>query len=147
MTRAVAFSAFLALGLAVVAAFVVPRPAMAQEVLTPNPAIEAVIGSQFDAFRAEDVVQAWQFASPNIQGLFGSPERFGQMVQQGYPMVWDPADVNFIDLQALGGLIVQRVEVVDQNGTLHYLGYAMVETENGWRINGVQVLRAPALGA
>jgi len=121
--------------------------ANAQERLDPNPDIEAVIGGQFDAFRADDVMEAWPFASPNIQGLFGSPERFGSMVQQGYPMVWNPGEVNFIDLQQFGGLVVQRVEVIDQNGTLHYLGYAMIETENGWRINGVQVLEAPTFGA
>ncbi|MEX3014161.1 DUF4864 domain-containing protein [Gymnodinialimonas hymeniacidonis] len=147
MLRAIALSVFLALSLAVVANALALRPAQAQEVLSPNPDIEAVIGGQFDAFRAEDVLEAWEFASPNIQGLFGSPERFGTMVRQGYPMVWNPGEVNFIDLQQLGGLIVQRVEVIDQNGTLHYLGYAMVETENGWRINGVQVLDAPTFGA
>lgn len=147
MTRVVALSVFLALSLAVIAAFVAPRPVVAQEVLSPNPAIETVIGSQFEAFRAEDVTDAWQFASPNIQGLFGDPQNFGRMVEQAFPMVWNPSSVDFIDLQAFGGIIVQRVEVVDQAGTLHYLGYAMVETQDGWRINGVQILRAPALGA
>ena len=129
------------------ATILVGAVAQAQEVLTPNPDIEATISGQFDAFRAEDVGEAWQFASPNIQALFGSPARFGMMVQQGYPMVWDPGQVTFIDLQTMGGLIVQRVEVIDQAGNAHYLGYAMIETPEGWRINGVQVLRAPTLGA
>jgi hypothetical protein len=39
---------------------------------------------------------------------------------------------------------VQRVEVIDQAGTAHYLGYQMIETENGWRINGVQILARAA---
>ena len=147
MLRAIALSVFLALSLAVVANALALRPAQAQEVLAPNPEIEAVIGGQFDAFRADDVQEAWQYASPTIQSIFGSPERFGVMVRQGFPMVWNPGEVDFIDLQQLGGLIVQRVEVIDQNGTLHYLGYAMIETENGWRINGVQLLEAPTLGA
>ena len=69
------------------------------------------------------------------------------MVENGYPMVWTPRDVNFIDLQTLGGLIVQRVEVVDGAGQVHWLGYAMIETENGWRINGVQILQVPGVGA
>ncbi|GAB5448056.1 DUF4864 domain-containing protein [Gymnodinialimonas sp.] len=128
-------------------AFAALLPASAQEMLDPNPEIEAVIGSQINAFRAEDVLDAWQYASPNIQGMFGDPQNFGRMVEQGYPMVWNPAEVDFIDLQTFGAVIVQRVEVVDQAGNLHYLGYAMIETEDGWRINGVQVLRAPALGA
>lgn len=122
-------------------------PASAQEALAPNPAIETVIGNQFNAFRAEDVTDAWQYASPNIQGIFGDPQNFGRMVREAFPMVWEPGAVDFIDLQTFGAVIVQRVEVVDQAGNLHYLGYAMVETDAGWRINGVQILRAPALGA
>jgi len=120
--------------------------ASAQEVLSPNPDIEATISGQFEAFEAEDVDGAWQYASPNIQRLFGTADNFGRMVQQGYPMVWDPGSVSFIDLQQLGAIIVQRVEVIDQAGTAHYLGYQMIQTEAGWRINGVQVLRAPAIG-
>jgi hypothetical protein len=121
-------------------------PARAQEVLEPNPQIEAVIGSQFNAFEAQDVTDAWQYASPNIQAQFGNPQNFGRMVEQAFPMVWEPSDFEFIDLQSFGALTVQRVEVLDRSGNLHYLGYAMVETEAGWRINGVQVLRAPDLG-
>lgn len=121
-------------------------PVPAQEVVAPNPDIEATIRSQFDAFRAGDVAEAWTYASPNIQRLFGTEENFARMVEQGYPMVWNPGAVAFIDLQNLGGLLVQRVQVIDAQGNAHYLGYAMVETEGGWRINGVQVLRAPDLG-
>jgi hypothetical protein len=79
--------------------------------------------------------------------MFGDPQRFGQMVQQGYPMVWNPGAVTFIDLQTFGGLIVQRVEVIDEAGAAHYLGYAMVETAEGWRISGVQILDAPTIAA
>lgn len=118
----------------------------AQEVVAPNPDIEATIQGQFDAFRAGDVSEAWTYASPNIQGLFRTEENFARMVEQGYPMVWAPGEVDFIDLQSLGGLLVQRVQVIDAQGNAHYLGYAMVETDAGWRINGVQVLRAPDLG-
>lgn len=121
--------------------------APAQDILAPNPDIEATIQSQFDAFLDRDVGAAWQFASPNIQRLFGNPENFGRMVETGYPMVWTPGRVDFIDLQSLGGILVQRVEVIDQSGTAHYLGYQMVETDAGWRINGVQVLRGPGVGA
>jgi len=119
----------------------------AQEVLAPNPDIEATISGQFDAFRAGDIPEAWEFASPNIQRLFQSPENFGRMVEQGYPMVWQPGQVAFIDLQSLAGIVVQRVQVIDGAGNAHYLGYQMVETESGWRINGVQLLRAPDVAA
>ena len=121
--------------------------ASAQEVLAPNPEIEATITGQFDAFRAQDVAGAWDFASPNIQSLFGSPENFARMVEQGYPMVWAPGQVDFVDLQSFGGLLVQRVQVIDPAGGVHFLGYQMVQTPDGWRINGVQVLPAPDVAA
>jgi hypothetical protein len=121
--------------------------AMAQEVLPPNPDIEATIAGQFDAFRSGDVPEAWSYASPNIQRLFQSPDNFARMVQQGYPMVWQPGEVDFIDLQSLSGLIVQRVQVIDAQGRVFYLGYAMIQTESGWRINGVQLLPAPDVAA
>jgi hypothetical protein len=76
-------------------------------------------------------------ATPRISGAWSA----------GLPHGLDPGQVEFIDLQSLGSIIVQRVEVIDQAGTAHYLGYQMIQTENGWRINGVQVLRAPQVGA
>ena len=51
-----------------------PMMVQAQEVLAPNPDIEATITGQFDAFRAGDVPEAWDYASPNIQRLFQSPK-------------------------------------------------------------------------
>ena len=121
-------------------------PLSAQEVLAPNPDIEATIRGQFDAFRDGDLAEAWSYASPAIQGIFQTQENFARMVEQGYPMVWAPGQVDFIDLQTLGGVLMQRVQVIDAQGNLHYLGYAMIQTEAGWRINGVQVLQAPAIG-
>ena len=121
--------------------------ASAQEVLAPNPEIEATIAGQFDAFLAEDVDAAWQFASPNIQRIFRDAQNFGRMVEQGYPMVWAPAQVDFIDLQSFGGILVQRVQVIDQAGNAHYLGYQMIQTEGGWKINGVQILPPPQVAA
>ena len=121
--------------------------ASAQEVLAPNPEIEATIAGQFDAFLAEDVGAAWQLASPNIQRIFRDAQNFGRMVEQGYPMVWAPAQVDFIDLQSFGGILVQRVQVIDQAGNAHYLGYQMIQTEGGWKINGVQILPPPQVAA
>ncbi|HEV8034414.1 DUF4864 domain-containing protein [Yoonia sp.] len=110
-------------------------------------AIESVIGSQLDAFNERDISEAWQYASPNIKRLFGDPGNFGMMVQQGYPMVWDNADVRFLELRDLGGMLWQKVMVRDAQGGLHILDYQMVETAQGWQINGVRLLPAPDVGA
>lgn len=128
--------ALLALFLALAA------PAPAQD----RAAIEETITAQLDAFNARDVPRAWQFASPMIQSMFGSPRNFGTMVQQGYPMVWTNSDARFLELREVGGRLWQKVLIEDSQGVAHILDYQMVETENGWQINGVQVLPAPDTG-
>ena len=105
--------------------------------------ITDVIDAQMAAFLRDDFNRAFTFASPNIRGLFGSPERFGVMVRQGYPMVWRPAEVSYGPLREVAGNLWQRVEVLDQSGRLHLLDYQMVETSEGWKINAVQLLRPP----
>ena len=112
-----------------------------------NPAIETIIQQQFDAFRADDVGTAFSFASPNIQGLFGSPENFGMMVRNSYPMVWRPAEVRYLELREVAGNLWQRVMVTDQAGRAHVLDYQMVQTADGWQINGVQLLPQAGVGA
>lgn len=129
---------------ALVIAFAV-GPASAQEARVP--AIETTIQNQFDAFLQDDVTTAFSFASPAIKGIFGSPERFGQMVQQGYPMVWRPADVRYLELRNVAGNLWQRVMVTDQSGTVHMLDYQMIQTPEGWQINGVQLLPQAGVGA
>ena len=109
-------------------------------------AIEDVIGSQLQAFNDRDVTEAFSFASPMIQGIFRDPSNFGMMVERGYPMVWDNADVRFLELREEAGMQIQRVMVKDAAGTFHTLEYAMIETPDGWQINGVQLV-APDLSA
>lgn len=129
----------LSLSLAVLAW--VPK-AMAQEA-----PIRETIQSQIDAFQNDDFAQAFTFASPNIKSLFGTPENFGLMVRQGYPMVHRPADVKMLDLRTVDGRLWQRVMITDQQGRTHMLDYQMIETAEGWQINGVQLLPAPGVGA
>jgi hypothetical protein len=112
-----------------------------------NPAIETTIQQQFDAFRADDVGTAFSFASPTIKGLFGTPENFGMMVRNGYPMVWRPAEVQYLELRKVAGNLWQRVMVTDQAGRTHLLDYQMVQTDDGWQINAVQLLPSVGVGA
>ena len=109
-------------------------------------AIETVIDSQLDAFNARDVDTAWTYASPMIQGLFGNPQNFGAMVEQGYPMVWTNADVQFLELREIAGQFYQTVMLRDAGGQRHVMEYAMVETPEGWLINGVSELPLPDVG-
>ena len=110
-------------------------------------AISETIQSQMDAFKARDAEAAFQFASPNIKGMFGTPERFGTMVEQGYPMVWNNDEVQYLELREIAGRLWQKVMIRDASGGLTMLDYQMIETPEGWQINGVQILPMPGIGA
>lgn len=109
--------------------------------------IEAAISTQIEAFQAGDSGAAYEIASPTIQRLFGNPETFTEMVQRGYPMVWRPEEVRFLDQREIAGNMWQRVLFRDQQGVLHVLDYQMVRIDDVWRINGVQILPASKAGA
>ena len=109
--------------------------------------ISGVIRDQISAFQADDFSTAFEYASPTIKRLFGTPERFGQMVQNGYPMVYRPAEVNMLQQRDTGAGRVQRVMIRDGAGRLHFLDYQMIPTETGWQINGVQIVRDAQVGA
>ncbi len=126
--------------LALVLTLAAPLPALADP-------IQRVINDQLSAFLADDFDTAFTYASPNIKRLFGSPERFGQMVRNGYPMVHRPEEVTMLDQQEMDGRVLQRVMIRDMDGRVHMLAYQMIETDEGWQINGVQILRAPEVGA
>jgi hypothetical protein len=121
-----------------------PSPSAGDEVADQ---IARTIQNQLDAFLADDVATAFTFASPGIKQLFRTPERFGEMVRTGYPMVWRPADVRYLERRVMNGRTVQRVMIIDQQGGLHLLDYLMIETAEGWQIAGVQLLQGRALGA
>lgn len=123
-------------------AAVLALPALAQD----EP-IRKTIQSQIDAFQVDDFPRAFTFASPTIKEMFGTPENFGAMVRNRYPMVYRPAEVQMMELREVAGNLWQRVRITDQAGAGWYLDYMMVETAEGWQINAVQILPAPDVGA
>ena len=83
----------------------------------------------------------------NIKGIFQTPERFGQMVKRGYPMVWRPADVQFLEQRDADGFRYQKVLFKDAAGGLTVLEYEMLKIGDSWQINGVQRLQDPPVAA
>lgn len=106
--------------------------------------IQAVITNQIEAFKKDDFGTAFTFAHPSIQGIFQTPENFGRMVAQGYPMVWRPSDVQYLSLKQESGRTLQQVQIKDATGKVFVLEYSMAETSDGWRINGVRILDSSA---
>jgi Domain of unknown function (DUF4864) len=127
---------------AVVLALGIGLPALAQDA-----PIREAIQKQLDAFQSDDFVGAFGFASPTIKGIFGSPENFGAMVQQGYPMVWRHRAVQMLELREVAGNLWQRVMITDAAGKTYLLDYMMIETAEGWQVNAVQLLPDQGAGA
>jgi hypothetical protein len=99
--------------------------------------IRSVIGDQIAAFAADDLPTAFDFASPMIQRMFNDPETFGRMVATGYPMIWRPDAVRYLDLHEEDGRMLQRMGFRDGSGQFHLFDYDMIAGPDGWRINGV----------
>ncbi|MEM6669591.1 MAG: DUF4864 domain-containing protein [Pseudomonadota bacterium] len=103
-------------------------------------AAQQVIASQLEAFSRDDWSEAFTFASPNIKRIFGTPERFGQMVRNGYPMVWRPSRTEFVEVLGEAPRIIQRVLLTDGDGRIWIAQYAMLQLQDGsWKIDGVQI--------
>ena len=105
----------------------------------PQPQIQTVIENQIAAFKVDNFAVAFSYASRSIQSMFGTAENFGVMVQRGYPMVFRPAEVQFLDLRKMSGDFWQQVLIRDQAGVRHMVLYRMQKGPDGWRINGVQL--------
>tara|TARA_B110000503_G_C6968993_1_gene338408 strand:- start:68 stop:598 length:531 start_codon:yes stop_codon:yes gene_type:complete len=102
--------------------------------------VQATIKGQFLAFLEGDVNRAFTYASSSIRSMFGTPENFGEMVQRGFPMVWRPAGVKFLEHKETPQGRTQDVQIFDAAGTAHYLRYFVTPTPSGWKISGVQML-------
>lgn len=132
------FKALINLVAGAILAAVLSVSASAQDV-----GVEDTIRSQIEAFKADDFEQAFTYATPRLQQLFQSPQNFQRMVTNGYPMVWRPAEVDYLEQAEQGGAVYQKVRIIDQQGAVHLLLYRMEQTPDGWRIGGVQILDAP----
>lgn len=128
----------LILSLALILSFALPAKAQDAE-------IQGTISAQIEAFKVDDFDTAFGFAHANIRRIFQTPQNFGRMVSQGYPMVWRPAEVTYKDLRERSGSLFQDVQVVDAQGRVFLLEYAMTQTPEGWKISGVRILEQTEL--
>ena len=120
--------------------FLLPMAAVGEGVVEPNAAVRAeiisVIKSQVAAFRQDDGVAAFSFASPTIRTKFGDANTFLAMVAAHYRPVYRPQQLKFLDLKSVEGQLVQRVMVVGPEGEFVLAMYSMVRIDGRWRING-----------
>lgn len=106
-------------------------------------AIRTVITRQLEAFRQDDAVAAFAFASPMIQVKFGTPEVFLQMVKTAYRSVYRPRYVAFKDLLMSQGVPTQPVFLIGPDRVPVTAMYIMQKQPDGeWKIDGCYLLAA-----
>ena len=122
-------------------------PARAEVADADRAAIQTVIETQIDAFRRDDDAAAFALASPMIQGMFESQDRFMAMVRNLYPPVYRPRLVEFGEIIEVAGGVLQKVELIGPDGAPVLALYTMIRGPDGWRINGVALTASEKLVA
>ncbi|MEJ6709870.1 MAG: DUF4864 domain-containing protein [Amylibacter sp.] len=126
---------------AIAALFLMVLPMHAQQ-----DEIRSVISGQIQSLLKDDFETAFSHAAPNIKQMFQTPERFGQMVANGYPMVHRPSEITFQELFENDGEFTQDVLLRDVQGLYHVARYTMAMIGGIWQISGVIVLDSAGVG-
>ena len=104
-------------------------------------AFRSIITRQLEAFKRDDGREAFSFASPTIQGMFGTAENFMAMVERGYPPIFRARAYEFLNTVEVDGKTYQRVRITGADGDTVVAQYEMVEIDGAWRINGCFLTR------
>jgi hypothetical protein len=103
-------------------------------------AVRAVVEAQFAAFAADDAQRAFSYAAPSIRDVFKTPDRFMAMVRAGYPVVYRPASVIFLNPLRSQGQLFLGVQLTDADGRLWLATYRLErQPDKSWRISGCDV--------
>ena len=125
-----------------------PRNATASEKLSAvdQQAIEKVIRDQLDAFGHDDAMRAFSHASPDIQRMFGTPDRFMRMVRENYEAVYRPGSIRFVRLERVDARWVETVQIVDDEGNVWRALFTMTrQPDKIWKIGGCQLVATNAI--
>lgn len=105
-------------------------------------AIREAIRGQIAAFECDEADMAYSFATPAIQAKFETAAKFLHMVEQYFPALYRPREVEFGMVVPEGDAPAQLVRVVGENGTVFVFLYSMEKQPDGsWRINGCRPIQ------
>jgi Domain of unknown function (DUF4864) len=105
-----------------------------------NRAFASFLIAAASAFAADDAKRAFSYAAPAIREMFGTPDRFMEMVRAGYPVVYRPTSVVFLNPEWVEGQLVQGVHLTDASGALWLAVYRLErQPDKSWRISGCDV--------
>lgn len=98
-------------------------------------AIRNIISSQLTAFQTDNAVEAFSYATSEIQEQFKTPELFLMMVKSAYEPVYRPRSVLFEDIITVQGFPTQKVLLLGAENPVRAL-YLMQQQQGIWRIAG-----------
>ncbi len=126
-------------------AFALPAAADGARIAAPEArAIRAVIEAQLDAFRHDDAVRAFSYATDSIHQHFGTAEVFMEMVRSEYAVVYRPTSVEFDEPARFDDVVIQPVHMTDTAGNAWLALYPMEHRADGtWQINGCRLVELP----
>jgi hypothetical protein len=147
--RLVSTCLFLVFGSAgsVLAAEVAPAtpPATAPADVLPDPsAWQTVITEQIDAFRNGDAPTAFSFAAAPFQKAFPDAVTFMESIAaSGYTPIFTSVSHSFGKFTKLDDqTVMQIVTLVGAKQELFDAVYQLTKEAGGWRVSGVQLMRA-----
>lgn len=130
--------------------FMLIMPAHADDLSAADKqAVQQVISSQLDAFKSENGPLAYSFAAPVVTTLFPTVEVFMGMVKRGYQPIYNNTKYGFGSAIAGPlGRLMQHVTITASDGKRYEAVYAMErQTDNQWKIAGVQMVEIPGVDA
>jgi uncharacterized protein DUF4864 len=106
-------------------------------------AAQNVIRQQEQALARDDAAAAYAQAAPDIHAMFPLPDIFIGMVKQGYAPVYRHKSFEFGETKADGGMIAQRVHIIDADGEAWEALYTLEPQPDGsLKITGCSLLKA-----
>ena len=127
---------------AALAAFQALMPANAQVLSAKDEqAVQTVVQSQLAAFAKDNADKAFSYATPELRKTIGSASAFMAMVKGSFPVVYRPASVAFLKAEGSGDEVIQKVQMLDANGTSYLAVYSLQrQKDKTWRISGCAVV-------
>lgn len=122
--------------------------ATAQEMPVATTPWQDVITGQVQAFRDQDAKTALSFAGKGFQAAFPSPESFYiSIMSSGYAPIGLSASHSFGSFQMMGDdSVAQVVKFIGAKQELYEAIYLLTQEDAGWRVQGVQLAKTPAIG-
>ena len=105
--------------------------------LNEDAAIRHAIRAQVDALGSGDAGRAFEFATPEVQQIFGDPQSFLDTIRSGDDVLYAPRAMEFEDLHMGDGDAVQEATLLDADGQVYTVAYVLVQQNDGtWKIDG-----------